>query len=101
MRKGAKLSGNDYLVHLNNLNSTLCALDGLVSGLHPEIVNILGEDGYKLHHSASAPDYMSRLCPARLEPYEGRFGSGIAVHIPSWRTNRYHNIEYYIKEETL
>lgn len=96
-----KIIEDEYLTYLTILNSTLCENDKVTAGLHPIIVKILEEDGYKLHHSASAPDYTSRLCPASLEPYKGRFGTGIAVHIPSWRSNRYHNVEYYIKEETL
>lgn len=90
---------NRYLVHLNNLNGQLCAAHEQQSGLHEDIVKMLLEDGYEHHHSASAPGYMSRLTPAKIEIYKGRFGKGLIVHSPSWRSNQYHNVDYYLRRE--
>ncbi len=50
----------------------------------------------KYHHSALTRGYMSRKSAAEIHPYAGRYGQGYTVETPNYKTNNYHNIEYYI-----
>lgn len=63
------------------------------------IVNLLKSHGYYLHHTAMAKGYISRTISAHAENYTGRYGNGIALHIPSNKGTQYHYLQYWIKKE--
>lgn len=56
--------------------------------------------GYVYHHSAWAMGYISRKNPeaGMMEPYYGRFGYGWKLYKPSYRSTRYHEVSYFLKQ---
>lgn len=54
-------------------------------------------DVYHYHHSAWGGGYLSRTIECMATIYEGRFGSGVIIHVPSYQSSQYHRIHYYIK----
>ena len=60
---------------------------------------LLDNDNYYYHHSASRRGYVSRRCKPQVEPYKGRFGEGYIVVKPRWDTTQYVGIEYHIKND--
>ena len=60
----------------------------------------LTNEGYVLHHSSIARGYES-VEGVRIESYEGRFGKGKILHLPTRlsnvRGNSHHTILYYIE----
>ena len=60
----------------------------------------LVNEGYKFHHSAVARGYESTE-GARIESYEGKFGKGKILHLPTLisdvRGNGFHTILYFVE----
>ena len=55
-------------------------------------------DGLTLHHTSTGKGYMSRKkLYGTCEVYKGRFGEGIIKRLPSFDSNRYHIVEYWVK----
>jgi len=48
------------------------------------------------HHSAYFKGYISRLTNGRIEPYQGRYGSGYKIYKPCWNSTWYSVVEYWI-----
>ena len=66
---------------------------------YQELINELEAGGYRYHHSAYARGYVSRVNYPDVKQYDGRYGRGVKVLLPSHRSTRYAVAEYYIKEE--
>lgn len=76
---------------------------GETKGKHTtaEIMQILKDAGFVLHHFALRRGYVSSRTPY-VEKYEGKFGEGWILNIPNNETsgarqsNRYHEIAYFV-----
>lgn len=53
--------------------------------------------GYFLHHTATRQGYVSRKTAGYIEPYNGRYGTGVRWIFPRYDTTRYCYVEYWIK----
>jgi hypothetical protein len=68
-----------------------------IESLQAEINN-LESAGYHQHHAAWAKGYFCRR-EFEKSPYQGKFGEGFILDVPSWETTRYHRVMYFIKKE--
>lgn len=69
---------------------------------HDKLGDLLKDDRYELHHTAYYRGYVSRkedLVELPANPYEGRFGRGYTVDLPSYVSTRYCRRQYYILRE--
>lgn len=80
----------------NLYKQLLCSpLTGAASDFAAKLIS---EEGYEIHHTASAMGYISRKDGYyEVEEYHGRFGDGYKIHTPSRRSNQYHDVTYLIK----
>ena len=65
-----------------------------------ELMRLVGEGVLSFDHDAFIAGYIS-ITSAHIETYpvysyRGRFGIGFVVHKPSFKSTKYHVIEYYI-----
>lgn len=65
-----------------------------------EAVDFLKRRGCTYHHSATVQGYLARN-KSYIEEYDGRYGKGYVVHIPTklsveGKTTRYHGVEYWL-----
>lgn len=58
---------------------------------------LLERNGYKYHHEAMARGYVTRKTACIPIAYDGRFGKGITLEIPSYAGTQYHYRQYWIK----
>lgn len=63
------------------------------------ISELINDERYTEHHTASRRGYESRKSEGRVEPYDGRFGKGFIAVTPRFDTTQYVNITYYIRKE--
>lgn len=61
------------------------------------VFDILGECSYDHHHSATRKGYISRRIAGKLEYYDGRYGKGFIIALPSYTGTMYHTIKYHVK----
>lgn len=61
------------------------------------VFDILGECSYDHHHSATRKGYISRKNAGELEYYDGRYGKGFIIALPSHTGTMYHTIKYHVK----
>ena len=66
---------------------------------YQELINELEAGGYRYHHSAYARGYVSRVNYPDVRQYDGRYGRGYKVLLPSRNSTRYAVVEYYIQTE--
>lgn len=60
---------------------------------------LINNDNYYNHHTASEMGYVSRRREPEVHPYRGRFGEGYKVLSPRWDTTQYVYVTYYIRKE--
>ena len=63
---------------------------------------LMNDNIHTIHHSSWKRGYISRkLTPSEYPcyPYSGRFGTGYAVEVPSYKSTQYHTIAYFVKKE--
>lgn len=60
---------------------------------------LLEKNGYTFHHESMARGYVSRKTTCTPLPYNGRFGRGITLEIPTYKGTQYHYRQYWIKGE--
>lgn len=84
------------------MKTTIEIVKEINSGRVEDFWHYLKNNGYKLHHSASARGYLRVKNYTPAISYEGRFGKGIIIRVPNRRTscksNRYYEIYYFIKK---
>ena len=66
---------------------------------YQELINKLEASGFRYHHSAYARGYVSRVNYPDVRQYDGRYGRGYKVLLPSRNSTRYAVVEYYIQTE--
>ena len=66
---------------------------------YQELINKLEASGYRYHHSAYFRGYVSRVDYPDVKQYDGKYGRGVKVLLPSHRSTRYAVAEYYIQTE--
>lgn len=54
-------------------------------------------EGLVYHHTSYCRGYVSRKTDGYAVPYGGRFGKGVAVHIPCYHSTRYHLVQYWVE----
>lgn len=57
--------------------------------------DMLGDNPFEEHHTASCEGYVSRKTSGYTEAYRGRFGIGVVRYSPRWDTTRYVYKTYY------
>ncbi len=66
---------------------------------YQELINKLESSGYRYSHSAYFRGYVSRVNDPDVRQYDGRYGRGVKVLLPSRNSTRYAVVEYYIQIE--
>ena len=62
-------------------------------------LEVMRSDEYEYHHSAWKLGYWPIRDDFAVEPYSGRFGDGVIIHVNVWNhSTRFHRIHYYIKK---
>lgn len=90
--KSAALFGFMLGGEKNQMIENNSAIDYLNSKLKPH--------GFKYHHTAIAYGYEKRTGGEfRVEPYNGKFGTGFVVHCPKYDSSAFHYIRYFLKEK--
>lgn len=59
-------------------------------------LNLLLDNGFEYHHTATERGYVSRKKKYIIKPYVGRFGIGVKVYFPRKDSTRFVYISYYI-----
>ena len=54
-------------------------------------------DGYELVKTSKRIGYISRKTKGYLVPYKGKYGTGYMVIMPSYTSNKYCKVEYWVK----
>ena len=63
------------------------------------LIKELEASGCRYHHSAYFRGYVSRVDYPDVKQYDGKYGRGVKVLLPSHRSTRYAVVEYYIQIE--
>ena len=61
-----------------------------------EYLNRITSKGFVLVNESWCAGYLSRNIAGKTEPYKGKFGKGVKIHIPCSYSTRYHKQFYYI-----
>lgn len=70
--------------------------------IHTTLGTLLTDDRYYLHHTSYAKGYVSRKADydsLPVFPYQGRYGTGYTVYLPSYESTQYCRIQYYVLKE--
>lgn len=70
--------------------------------IHTTLGTLLNDDHYYLHHTSYAKGYVSRKADydsLPVFPYQGRFGTGYTVDLPSYESTQYCRRQYYVLKE--